>query len=229
MSTSVVILCGMPSEKAILTAAYPNNLVLSGTDKLNLASLVPKTCPRIVSMGLAGGLAPPLKVADIVLANSVTDGRGGVCTCDPKWNAAIMDIDIKQLPPSWADLRFRGCEWLSNGMMDLADTATQRADLYKMTGACAIDDESYYAAVFCQQHGIMFNIARSISDDWTDTLPLAARGKIMNPDGSANVAYLFQSLATEPWAQDLDLLTQVLPNYEASLASLQAFVQGVIL
>lgn len=60
-----VVLCGMPSEKRILSRALPGVLVLSGTDKLQLPQLVPPDCTRIVSMGLCGGLSPELAVPDV--------------------------------------------------------------------------------------------------------------------------------------------------------------------
>lgn len=233
MSRDVVVLCGMPSEKAVLSAAWPNNLILSGTDKLNLINLVPSSCVRMISCGLCGGLAgPPPAVADVVLASSVTDGAGHAWNCDARWNAAVQDIARRSASldtGAWARPGVRVVPWFSSGSMDLADTRNQRAALYQRTGARAIDDESFWAAKFCAEKSIMFNVARPVSDDASETLPLAARGKIMRPDGSADVDYLFASLATEGWAQDLDLLTRVLPDYEASLAALGGLARGVTL
>jgi hypothetical protein len=94
--------------------------------------------------------------------------------------------------------------------------------------AMAIDDETYYAALFCQQHGILLNVARSISDDSTETLPLAARGAIMTAMGSVNYEYLITELLTEPVAQTLDL-PKIAMDYNASLATLQGLAQGVVL
>jgi len=233
MSKDVVVLCGMPSERAILAAAYPDNLILSGTDKNDLAVLVPAGTARIVSMGLCGGLTgPPPAVADVVLASSVSDGAGHSWNCDAAWNAAVIDIARRSTSletGAWARPGVRAVPWFSSGVVDLADTRLQRADLFGVTGAWAIDDESYFAAVFCAERGIKFNVARSVSDDASETLPLAARGAIMRPDGSADIQYLFQSLATEGWAQDLDLISEVLPDYEASLATLQGLASGVVL
>ncbi len=225
MHKDVVILAGMPSEKAILTAAYPNNLVLSGTDKLNLDHLVPQSCVRIVSCGLAGGLAPGLAVADIVLADTLTDGTNK-WKCDPLWNAAVAKI-AHVSSGAWSNT-VKTAPWYSSGTLDLADTKDQRAIIFNITGARAIDDESFYVAQFAEKRNIGFNVARSISDDWTETLPLAARGAILTAAGSVNFEVLVQDLLTEPVAQTLDLV-KVASDYNASLATLQGFAQGVIL
>jgi hypothetical protein len=204
--------------------------VLSGTDKLNLANLLPQGCKRIVSMGLCGGIAgPPPAVADFVLASTLTDGDGNTWTCDPLWNHAVGQIGIESLPAQWAATNVRIVPWFSSGVLDLADTQLQRQDLFNTTGAWAIDDESFYAAKEAQRRGIMVNVARAVSDDASETLPLAARGKIINPNGSDNLVYLFESLMTEGWAQDLNLVKVVLPDYLKSLAILEGFAQGVVL
>lgn len=213
-----VILCGMPSENAILKAAFPNNVVLTGADKLNLESLVPASATGIISMGLCGGLAAPLVVPQVGLGSSITDGNGSNLLCDPEFNAAVMRAGSASNDP-WAR-GMRLVPWFSSGAMDLANSVGQRAALAKSSGTEAIDDESFYAARLCQARGLTFNVARPLSDDYSDTLPLAATGAIMNKDGSANEDYLFRAIATEPVYQTVDLF-QVAWDYNASLAALQ--------
>jgi hypothetical protein len=104
--------------------------------------------------------------------------------------------------------------------MDEADNAAQRAAIFKKYGAKAIDDETRYAAALAQERGIRLGVIRSVSDDWTETLPLAATGPIMNQDGSANLGYLLRAIAGEPALQTVDLL-KVAWDYKTSLNTLE--------
>jgi hypothetical protein len=224
----------MPQEAAIAKAAFaPDVLILSGTDKLNLPALVPATCTRIVSFGLAGGLSYGLRISDVVVAASLTDGVNS-SKIDGNWSsrvlAALRSATVPRVgdigsqydtrPAAWAS-RVQRVPWYSSGVTDQADTRLQRTALFTATGAWAIDDESYWGAKLAAARGIPFNIVRSISDDASDTLPLAARGAIMNADGSANIDYLLQEIGKEPLYQTLDLAL-IAADFDASLSTLQA-------
>ena len=228
----LTVVCGMPWEMQILEAIFPADVVkLTGSAKIGLSSLVPRNCNRILSFGLSGGLSQKIAVADIAIASSLTDGPN-VWTPDQKWRRAIQDSATMLTMPRTGDMgsqydtepvswNFLTCPWYSSDQMDLADTATQRADLLTKTGAWSIDDESIYVAKLAADRNIPFAIVRSCSDDASETLPLAARGTIMNSAGGANLSYLFQTLKTEPWAQTL-ALGKVELDFNASLTSLAA-------
>jgi adenosylhomocysteine nucleosidase len=221
------ILCGMPSELQILTAAFPNNPVFGGTAKSNLATLVPSSCKRVISMGLGGGLSPAIKIAGGAVASKITDGSK-IWSCDATWNHEVLDLAANlysQTMDPWAR-GFVECTWYSSGVMNQADTAAQRSTLLVETGAWGIDDESNAAAIFCQQHDLKLNVLRFCSDDSSETLPLAARGKIMNADGSANLQYLLQELVSEGLMQDA-MLAVVLADFDSSLAALQQAAQAL--
>ena len=231
---SDVILCGMLGEYTRLAEAFPNNLILTGTAKSNLSTLVPPFCERIVSMGLAGGLYFPIKIADVVLASSVTNGKGNTWFCDPKWNDQVIRIGQTTFPespgpqdpnPTMWNSGLRSVVWYSSGIGE-ADTAAQRSTIYAATGAWMIDDETYFAAEFAKANDIAFNVIRSCSDDASETLPLAARGTVMNADGSINAAALINQLETEPLLQTLDL-PAIAADYFSSLDTLQAAAQAL--
>ena len=222
------ILCGMPSEVSVLNASFPANPVHGGTAKGNLASLVPPSCKRIISMGLGGGLSPRIKIATGAVATVVTDGAGNDFACDSTWNDMVSDVAsaaIRDLDAPWAR-GFLQCRWYSSGIMDEADTAPQRADLLAKTWAWGIDDETHAAALFCKERGLALNVLRFCSDDYSETLPLAARGAIMNADGSANIEYLLQELASEGIIQDADLF-KIAADFNSSLAALQQATQAI--
>jgi hypothetical protein len=219
------ILCGMSSELSVLTAAFPNNPVFGGTAKANLVTLVPSTCRRIISCGLGGGLSPKIAVAGGAVATTVTNGTR-VWSCDRRWNDEILDAvnvaDQEQAPWSRG---FVVCPWYSSGELGQADTSPQRSALLAETGAWGIDDETYSALVFCETHPeVMLNVLRFCSDDASETLPLAARGDIMNVNGTPNMAYLWKELVSEGLVQDADL-AKVAWDGNASLAALQQCVQ----
>jgi adenosylhomocysteine nucleosidase len=231
----LVIVCGMPQEAAVLAAALPGVLILSGAAKNNLAALVPADTTHIASAGLGGGLSPNLRIADADVAGLLVDGSGRRWTPDPVWSKAILNaistITVRAAgdnleTPIWAQ-RAVLCPWYSSGILDQADTALQRAALFAQTGAQAIDDESFYVAEFAARHDLRFAIMRSVSDDASETLPLAARGAIMNADGSANIEYLLQEIVKEPAYQTLDL-AKIMTDFNASLASLQAAAPALL-
>lgn len=213
--SKTVILCGMPDEKRVLQNALPSAVVFSGTDKLNLPHLVPAGCAMIVSAGLCGGLAPGLGIGAMVVATRLTDRAGREDRPDEPWNTSVTKAAAA------AGIKIAQCPYYSSGLLDEADTASQRAAIFRKYGAMAIDDESRYVAALAAQRRISFGVFRSVSDDWTETLPLAATGAIMNKDGSANIAYLLRSLAQEPAYQTIDLF-KVARDYSASLDALEA-------
>jgi adenosylhomocysteine nucleosidase len=211
---SAVILCGMPDERRVLQNALPGVVVLGGTDKLNLPHLVPVDCAMIVSAGLCGGLAPGLGIGAMVVATTVTDQAGREDQPDWTWNTSVTKAAAA------AGIKIAQCPYYSSGVLDEADSAPQRAAIYKKYGAMAIDDESRYVAALAARRRISFGIFRSVSDDWTETLPLAATGAIMNKDGSANIDYLLASLARQPG--QVPQLLKIAKDYSTSLDALEA-------
>lgn len=226
-----VLLCGMPEEKEVLAGCFPNALVLSGTDKLNLPALVPPDCTRIVVSGLFGGLAPGIPVGGICLAATIVDQAGSVYVCDVAWNDRVLEAAAN------AGLKFGCVSWYSSGVLDQADTAPQRTALLARYGAKAIDDEARFAvALAAQRPGLSVVDFRSCSDDWTETLPLAARGAIMSANGSADIAYLLSQLGANPgqiFGDDGDVsLIKVGMDFGRSLQTLEYAcnaVKGAIL
>lgn len=209
-----VILCGMPEEKEVLAGVFKTTLILSGTDKLNLPSLLPGDCERIIVSGLMGGLARGVPVGGVCAAKTVVDKSGSVYTCDALWNGKVIAAGRA------ANLEFGLVPWYSSGLLDEADSAAQRAAINAKYGADCIDDEVRYAIAVAQERGIPCVDFRSCSDDWTETLPLAATGAIMNQDGSANLGYLFRSIAAEPAYQTVDLF-QIGLDFQKSLSTLE--------
>ncbi len=217
---TTVVLCGMPSEKETLAKAFPGTLVLSGTDKLNLPGLIPDACTRIVSMGVCGGLSPDLSVPDVALATAVVDHAGAGMPTDPAWNASATAAARA------AGIALHPVPYYSSGLFDEADTVDQRTAMYKRYGTHAIDDESRFVVAEAVRRKVPFNVVRPLSDDYRDTLPLMARGKIMNPDGSANIPYLLTALGQDQ-GEGAESVFTVAANYRRSLEVLEALAKAL--
>ena len=210
-----VFLVGMPEEKEVLTGCFPGVLILSGTDKLNLAALVPAECGRLIVSGLMGGLAPGIPVGGVCAAKTIVDKADFVYTCDAAWNDRVLAAGHA------AGLTFGIVPWYSSGLLDEADSAGQRAAIFRRYHASCIDDEVRYAVALAQERrGLLVNDFRSCSDDWTETLPLAATGAIMNADGSADIPYLLRSIAEEPAYETVDLF-KIGVDFQKSLDTLE--------
>ena len=218
---STVIVVGMPDELRVLTNALaPGTLILSGTDKLSLPKLIPDTCTRIVCAGVCGGLSPDLVVPNVALATAVIDHAGVGVPTDPAWNSrAIAALTAAGIVP-------HAVPYYSSGLFDEADTTDQRAALFKKYGAHAIDDESRFVVAEAARRGVPFNVVRPLSDDYRDTLPLMARGKIMNPDGSANISYLLTALGQDQ-GDGAELVFTVAYNYGLSISALEAVAKAL--
>ena len=187
-----VFLVGMPEEKEVITGVFPTSLVLSGTDKLSLPTLVPPECTRIIVSGLMGGLVKGIPVAGVCCASTIVDQGGSRFVCDPAWNAGVVAAGKA------VGLQFGLVPWYSSGVLDQADTANQRATIAAKYGVDAIDDEARFAVAEATRRGIECVDFRSCSDDYSETLPMAARGAIMNANGSANIPYLLSQLVAYP-------------------------------
>ena len=60
-----------------------------------------------------------------------------------------------------------------------------------------MDDETYYAANWANDHGVPFGVVRSCSDDWRMNLPPLVNGAL-NADGSMNDAFVEKQLLGNP-------------------------------
>ncbi len=115
----------------------------------------------IVSLGLAGGLAPIPEVGDALIASHVVTEREHYA-CDPQWSRVLRT----RLPEAHSVV--------IAGVEAPAQHMGAKKDLFRQTGAHAVDMESHVAARFASERGIPFVVLRVVSDDCKRTLPPAA-------------------------------------------------------
>jgi hopanoid-associated phosphorylase len=139
----------------------------------------------VISIGIAGGLAPGLGPGRWIVADAVRDSDEPTPT-DPDWT-------------DWLASRLPGAaRGLLLGTNSMVVTAEQKAALHRATGAVAVDMESHVAARIARRHRLPFVAARVVSDAATRTLPPAARVG-MRSDGRMDLPAVLRSLLAEPW------------------------------
>jgi hopanoid-associated phosphorylase len=138
----------------------------------------------IISIGIAGALAPGLEPGDWVVAEAVIDGET-VTETDGPWR--------EQLLSRLADAR-PGAFLASPAMVT---EAAEKRRLHAQSGAIAVDMESHAAARAAKRLGIRLAAARVISDAAGRNLPAAVKVG-MRQDGGMALAPVLAALARDP-------------------------------
>jgi adenosylhomocysteine nucleosidase len=180
----ILAVTGLQRERRIIAGAGPDSgveVVLGGDDVDRHAS----GKHGVISIGIAGALAPQLKPGAWVIADAVHDG-GATLPTDRDWTTRLL----ARLPAATRGVVL--------GADAIAATAAVKAELHHATGAIAVDMESHIAARAARHHGLPFVAARVISDAAHRTLPPAARVG-MRADGGIDLPAVLRSLLVAPW------------------------------
>jgi hopanoid-associated phosphorylase len=194
----VIAVCGLAFEAetaagpGIAAICAPGPARVAACLEALLAAEVPASCPSdspprrpgIISFGCAGALDPGLAPGSCVVATSVLTPAGDIAA-DPAWAHALLGL----LPGARAG---RLC-----GLDRPLASCSGKAQLWRDSGACAVDMESHAAARMAQRHGLPFAACRVVLDPaWRDipSCALAALGE----DGSSALLPLLRALAHAP-------------------------------
>ena len=161
--------------------------VAGGGDALGLARKLEALhgdITGVISIGLAGGLSPLLKVGDVVIADQIFFGAEK-WRCDNLWRVALA----ARLPGAH--------QGALTGSGTILENAASKAALYDATGALAVDMESQVAARFAASRGLKLAGLRIISDDAAHVLPPAAL-VAMQPDGGIALGRVLWSVVKNP-------------------------------
>jgi hopanoid-associated phosphorylase len=177
---------GLQRERRIV-ASPGIEAIAGGGDPARLEAMLERFADRasgIISIGIAGALAPGLQVGQWVVADAVlVDGEP--MPIDPAWTSRLA----ARLPEA-----ARGLLLGANAMV--AD-ATQKASLHSTTGALAVDMESHIVARVARRHRLPFAAARVVSDAAHRSLPPAVRVG-MKSDGGMDLPAVLRSLLADP-------------------------------
>ena len=177
---TILAVCGLQRERRILS--NPGVEVAVGAGDLDRLAVGKQ---GVISIGIAGALAPGLRPGTWVVAAAVHDGNDLLPT-DPDWTARL----IARLSAAERGMLL--------GLDAIAATAEQKAGLHRDSGAIAVDMESHLAARVAHRHGLPFVAARVISDGAQRTLPKAARVG-MRLDGGVDLPAVLGSVLAQPW------------------------------
>jgi len=163
--------------------------VISGGDgarlEQRLEDAIAKHSPKgIVSFGIAGALAPLLKVGDVIVATHVVQDDERYPT-DAQWTALLRKKLLRAIPAVLA------------GHDQIVSHIDGKRRLLALSGAAAVDMESHIAARLAQRHGIPFVAIRTISDAATRGLPPAALVPL-KPSGRIRLGGVLASVASDP-------------------------------
>jgi adenosylhomocysteine nucleosidase len=183
-----MILAATGLQRERLIVAGPEvQAVAGGGDHVRLEALLDDLAAGscgIISIGIAGGLAPQVRVGDWIVAEAVLVDNEPVLT-DRNWTRRIA----LSLPGAMPGLLVGSDSMVANS----ADKAT----LHRSTGAIAVDMESHAVSRVAGRHRLPFVAARVISDAAHRTLPPAARVG-MKPDGRVDLVAVLGSLLRDP-------------------------------
>jgi adenosylhomocysteine nucleosidase len=145
----------------------------------------------IVSIGIAGGIAPRLQPGELIVASEVIDADGEILPVDAAWAATVR--------------RMIGAhDGAVLGALVPAGSAAAKAALFGRTGALAVDLESLAVARAAQNHRLPCLVMRAIADPAGRDLPPAAL-IALRPDGTADLVRIISSIVQHP-GQIVDLV-----------------------
>jgi len=208
----ILIATGMKREAKAL-AREGVQVVVGGTDparlEAELEAGVAAGATAILSMGLAGALAPRMAVGDWVVGTISPSGMER-----REWSVGAGAARREHKPLGQAPSRKTEASkaWINRVAAELpgavvgrihADggmvvTARQKEELHFTTRACACDMESHVAARVAERHNLPFVVARVISDAADRSLPRAAQ-VAMGPDGGVRIGAVLLAILTRPW------------------------------
>jgi len=193
----------MTAEARILAKqpiAQGNGVPLAGGAVLQLSGIGPtrasvaaravleRGATALLSWGIAGGLGPELSPGSLILPRVIIGADRAAHLSDPAWHARLfsrleghVDLCTEALAESAKVLR----------------TAEEKADLYRLTDAFAVDMESGAVAAVAQAAGVPFAAIRAVADSAGTEVPRAAL-QAFDEFGQLNVTGLLDGLAHHP-------------------------------
>ncbi len=161
-----------------------------GPERAYLAAkaLLDNGATALLSWGSAGGLDPRLAAGSLVLPKEVIGADHSAYQTDAAWHVRLCirlkgHIDFHTGP-------------LSESPVVLA-TWTEKADLFRRSGAIAVDMESAAVARAAQEAPVPFLVVRAIADSADMAIPAGAL-RAIGPHGGLHLSRLLQGASRHP-------------------------------
>jgi hopanoid-associated phosphorylase len=190
----IIAVTGLAREARIVAGTGVTAICCGGRSALLSESLERATTKQtagIISIGIAGGLAPSLKSGDCVIASEIVS-EGQRLPADASWIARLA----KRLPDALV-APLASSEGIVLGPMS-------KADLFRATGAYAVDMESHVAARFAAERRIPFAALRAIADPAGSELPPLV-SEAITPAGAVNLLSVLTAVLSDPRQIALDM------------------------
>ncbi len=196
--TRVGIVCGLASEATVIrrafeaaTGAPKYELAISGADAARAEAAATRVADAGVdalgSAGLCGGLAPQLRIGDLVCCANVIDATTGTRYPANPWRALATTANNA---PKWHDGTIIGSD---EAILAVAD----KASAFTRTGALAVDMETHAVARVAARAQVPLFVLRVVVDDATMALP-PFLGRITSPSGHPRLLALAAELIRRP-------------------------------
>jgi len=198
----IIAAVGLERERRIVDGPGVE-AIAGGGDKARLEAMLEArvaSAHGIISIGIAGGLAPRLRTGDWVLA----DGVNGTPT-DTEWTSRLA----ARLPEA-----ARGPLL---GVDSVVASSAEKANLHHTTGALAVDMESHIVAEAAERHRVPLAAIRVVVDPVERTIPRSALAG-SRADGTIDPIAVMRSLARYP--RDLIGLIRLSLDTRAARATL---------
>jgi adenosylhomocysteine nucleosidase len=182
----IVAVTGLVREAKIIKSPDVK-IVIGGGHNLDskISNALGDDVRGIISIGIAGGLAPDLKPGDCAIATEILSGTERLLA-DMAWRRTLMQV-----------LPFAKTGVIA-GSDAIVASVDAKAALHRDTRARVVDMESHIVARAAQERKIPFAALRVVSDAYDCTLPPAALAA-MKSDGGINYGAVIGSLLTRPW------------------------------
>ena len=176
-------------------------------------ALIEAGATALASWGMAGGLDPTLGAGAILLPTEVLGPDGQSFSTAPAWRDRLSRAVAALAPVRSGKLVTR-----SRAVGSVAD----KAELFRATGAAAVDMESAAVGEVAESHQLPFIAVRVIVDSAADVLPRAVTAAA-DHEGHLQIWRLIGALALAP--NELAPLIRLARRYRAANRSLAAIAK----
>jgi len=183
----IIAVTGLVREARIVAGVGVTAVSCGGRSALlreKLEGALAQGADGIISIGIAGGLAPSLKSGDCVIASAIITEGQHILT-DASWTARLS----ARLPAALV-----GPLTSSDGIL-LGEIS--KGALFRATGAYAVDMESHIVARLAGLHRVPFAALRTIADPAHSELPPLVSGAITQ-GGTVNLLAVLKAVLLDP-------------------------------
>jgi adenosylhomocysteine nucleosidase len=180
----------------------------SAAASMGARALIDAGATALASWGMAGGLDPSLSAGAILLPSEVLGADGHVHNTESGWRSRLSTAVAVHAP-------VRGGRLLTSAKA--VGSVADKAELFRTTGAAAVDMESAAIGEVAEQHQLPFIAVRVVVDSAEDVLPRAVSAAADN-EGHLQIWRLIGALALAP--NELAPLIRLARRYRAANRSL---------